>query len=109
MTQQQLYQKEIKKVVKRLREQYKPDKVILFGSGARNEIGPDSDLDFFIIKRTQKPRLDRMYEVDGLFFDREVPMDFLIYTPKEVKTRLLLGDLFVKEIINQGKVLYEQE
>ena len=36
-------------------------------------------------------------------------MDFLIYTPKEVKNRLLLGDLFVKEVIYQGKILYERK
>lgn len=88
---------------------YHPEKIVLFGSAARDEFEEGSDLDFFIIKQTRLPRHRRAIEIFHLLrdLDREYPVDFIIYTPKEFRTRLALGDFFVKNILKEGKVLYE--
>ena len=98
----------LNKVVERLKS-YGPEKVILFGSAARGQAKEGSDLDFFVIKNTQKTLPERLEEVDGLFLERNTPLDFLVYTPQEVEKRLALGDSFVTDIIQNGKLLYVKQ
>ena len=95
----------LNKVVEQLKS-YDPEKVILFGSAVRGKVNEGSDLDFFVIKNTKKTLPERLEEVDSLFLERNTPLDFLVYTPHEVEKRLALGDSFVIDIIQNGKLLY---
>lgn len=101
--------RDIQIIAETIKAKYHPEKIILFGSAARGEFEEGSDLDFFIIKRTRLPRHRRAIEIFHLLrdIDREYPVDFIIYTPKELKTRLALGDFFVGNILEEGEVLYE--
>ena len=38
-----------------------------------------------------------------------LPMDVIVRTPDEVESRLALGDFFVKEVLDRGKVLYQRD
>ena len=99
-------QKEIKKIVRQIVKKYKPEKIILFGSFARGEIKPSSDLDLFIIKKSELPRRFRITRVEKLLGSTPFPVDILVYTPKEVEERKTLGDFFIKNILEKGKLLY---
>jgi adenine-specific DNA-methyltransferase len=105
------YRDEVERVVAILQERYEPDKIILFGSCSRGDFGEDSDIDLLIVKETSKRPLDRMREVYELVYtpDRYLALDPLIYTPMELTQRLASGDFFVREILSEGKVLYERE
>jgi predicted nucleotidyltransferase len=59
------YQREIERVVAVLREDYAPDKIILFGSYGRGDYGEDSDIDLLIVKETDK-------RPSGDFFVQEI-------------------------------------
>ncbi len=100
------HQKEIKDITKQIVEKYKPEKIILYGSFASGKPHKDSDVDLFVIKKSKKPRTKRHLELDRMLLDRKMALDILIYTPQEIKKRLSLGDFFIKDIINQGKILY---
>jgi len=102
-------QKEIKKIINRIIKKYKPEKIILFGSFAWGKPDKDSDLDLFIIKNTKEKKLERIYKVYKLLWDKKIPLDVLVYTPKEIKKRLALGDFFIEDIIKNGKLLYERK
>lgn len=104
MTQRQM-QAQIDSIKTQLVNKYKPDKIILFGSGATGEMTEDSDLDFFIIKDDKRRFHDRMVELYRII-EKDVAADFIIYTPKEVSERLNMGDPFIKSIFEEGKVLY---
>ena len=104
-----LIKKEIDRIKIKLVQKYQPEKIILFGSYVWGKFTSDSDVDFFIIKNTKKRKLDRMYEVKKLLRDREIPIDILIYTPKEIKKRLDLGDYFVEDVIKKGQIIYERK
>jgi len=101
-------QQEIQRIINKIVKEYKPEKVILFGSAAWGKIKPNSDFDLFIIKPSKKERRFRSTEVENILEDRKFPLDILVYTPKEVKNRLLIDDFFIKRILSQGKVLYEK-
>ena len=100
------FEKEIQSITTQLIEKYGPEKIILFGSAARGETGPDSDADFLIIKK-QTPYYgsDRIRELSPII-ERNIPVDFLIYRPEEFEKRLEMGDPFLKAILKEGRVLY---
>jgi predicted nucleotidyltransferase len=92
-----------------LTTQYQPEKVILFGSLAEGTVGEWSDIDLVIIKDTSLPFLQRLKEV-ALLCRVSVSVDFLVYTPDEFAHMVADNNPFIiKEILQQGKVLYERE
>jgi predicted nucleotidyltransferase len=100
------YQKEIENITLQIIKKYNPEKIILFGSAARGKIGPDSDADFLIIKEnTPFYGADRIRELSRMI-ERNIPVDLLVYKPKEFQSRLELGDPFLKAVVKEGKVLY---
>ncbi len=86
-------------------EKYNPEKIILFGSAARDE-GDINDIDLFIIKRdVPYYGADRITELYRLM-TVDAPVDYIVYKPEEAEERLSLGDPFIKKIFKEGKVLY---
>jgi predicted nucleotidyltransferase len=101
-----IFEKEIEDITAQIIKKYNPIKIILFGSAARGELGPDSDADFLIIKKeTPLYGADRIRELNRLL-ERNIPLDLLIYRPEEFEKRLKMGDPFLKAILKEGKVLY---
>ncbi|MFQ5613767.1 MAG: nucleotidyltransferase domain-containing protein [Anaerolineae bacterium] len=94
--------------MKKLIAGYAPQKVILFGSYAHGKPRPGSDIDLLIIKDTSDRLIDRWVEVRRVLSDpgRKLPLETLVLTPQEVARRLAIGDQFVAEIMEKGKVLY---
>lgn len=82
-----------------------PEKIILFGSWAWGHPNSDSDVDLCVIKKTTDTRGESR-KIDGQIFPREFPLDILVYTPKYVSERKNLGDFFIENILNKGKILY---
>lgn len=95
-------------VVEQIKQKYGPEKIILYGSYAYGKPTADSDIDLFIVKDTDKRRVDRFVEVSRLMeeWERQISISPLVYTPREVEERLALGDDFVEEILAKGEVLY---
>lgn len=87
-------------------KEYRPKKIILFGSFASGLVHEGSDLDLVIIKETRKRPIDRQVEVYGLV-KPEVGIDLFIYTPEEFRDLESMGFSLVREMVAKGKVLYE--
>jgi len=97
---------EIKYIVDQIVMKYNPLKIILFGSAALDGIEEVNDLDLLVIKEdVPLYGIDRMRELDELI-DRNVASDMLVYRPDEFDERLKLGDPFIKNIAEKGRVLY---
>ncbi|MEA3464314.1 MAG: nucleotidyltransferase domain-containing protein [Patescibacteria group bacterium] len=107
----QKYQRELNKLSKQIIEKYKPEKIILFGSLVSGEIREDSDIDLLIIKDTKKNYWQRAKDISRAIgnISIDVPKDIINITPKELKYRLSIGDYFVQDIINNGKMIYEKK
>lgn len=100
--------KEIQSAARRIGEEFHPERVILFGSYARAEATADSDVDLLVIMPFEGPAAIKAAEV-LLRIDPKVPADVLVRTPQMVRRRLAMGDCFMREIIEKGKVLYAGE
>lgn len=97
---------ELAAMVRAISEQYRPNKIILFGSSARGA-GESGDVDLVVIKETDQDPWTRIAEVDALL-SHAVPVDVLVYTPLEVEERLAVNDFFMVDIVQKGVVLYER-
>jgi len=102
------YQKQLKNIVKALVDGYKPEKIILFGSMLKSKYS--NDIDLFMVKKTGLRRLGhRATEARQYLPDPTIPVDFLVYPPEQIKHELNRGNVFIAEILEKGKVLYEKK
>ncbi len=96
----------IDSVVQQIIEKFHPLRIILFGSYAYGKPRPDSDVDLLVIMNTQlresEQAIQILQQLEFLF-----GLDLLVITPQRLSQRLEWGDSFLREVIDQGKVLYE--
>jgi len=86
--------------------QYKPEKIILFGSYAYGNPGTDSDVDLLVIMEFDGKNAIKSAEILNTT-NPKFPVDLIVRTPEQVRERLKLGDFYIKEIFEKGTVLYE--
>jgi uncharacterized protein len=96
----------LRAITKRIVENIHPEKVILFGSYAHGEPTLDSDIDLFVIMNSDKRPIEESDTISHLFPHRHFGIDILVRTPQMVQERLALGDGFIRQIMQEGKVLY---
>ena len=100
------YEAKIPEIREKIIREINPEKIILFGSYAWGMPTDDSDVDLFIIQKSNEPRRARQISLRKKLFGSNVPMDILVYTPEELNYRLELEDFFFEKIIKEGKVIY---
>ncbi|NLC67551.1 MAG: nucleotidyltransferase domain-containing protein [Clostridiaceae bacterium] len=98
--------KELERIVKILIDEYKAEKIILFGSFARNEEKEWADIDLIIVKDTGKPFYKRLEEVVEIT-KPEMAADIIVYTPEEMKS-VEKSIFYIEEVEKKGKVIYER-
>jgi predicted nucleotidyltransferase len=95
-------------IVRRIVVVADPLKIILFGSHARGEARPTSDLDLLVIAESDLPRYRRSPPLYLALSKIMIPMDISVYTPAEVEEWSSARRAFVTTAIREGKVLYEK-
>ena len=92
--------------VKRIVEQFRPTKIILFGSCARGSFGADTDVDLLVVMDVEGSKRRRAVEIDLALSDRTFPLDLIVVTPAEFeKYRDVVGHILYP-VVREGKVLY---
>jgi len=95
----------IRTVVKQIAEKFQPEKIILFGSYAYGQPKPESDVDLLVVMET--PLRNRKQAVQiARAIDYHFGLDLLVRSPQQLAERLALGDFFLQEVTEKGKVLY---
>jgi predicted nucleotidyltransferase len=102
-------QAQINEIIKRIVENYNPERVIVFGSYAKGRATEDSDLDLLIIKDTNIPRYKRGREVRKYLRGLKVPIDLIVYTEDEIQNWRHVKTAFITTVMKEGRVLYEAE
>ena len=99
-------QAQIKSLCKQIVDSFRPQKIILFGSYAYGIPTPNSDIDLLVVM----PFEGRVHEQAVKIrkdLNTTMPLDLLVRTPEQVQERVDMEDFFMREIVEQGKVLYE--
>ncbi|MDL2122636.1 MAG: nucleotidyltransferase domain-containing protein [Deltaproteobacteria bacterium] len=97
----------IKDFVDDVINRFNPERVILFGSHASGGATPDSDVDILVVMDFKSRPHQQAFEIRRTI-KRTFPLDLLVRRPADIDRRLRLGDFFIKEIMQEGKVLYEK-
>ena len=97
----------LKKVVDRILTVAKPERIILFGSGATGLMTRDSDLDLLIIERDFRSQRDESARLRQALGDLGIPVDVFAMTPERFEeTKGVIGGL-AYPVNKYGKVIYE--
>lgn len=97
----------IRDFVEKVVEEFDPECIVLFGSYASERTTSESDVDVLVIMDFEGRPHEQASEIRNTI-KRSFPLDLLVRRPEDVERRLKMGDFFMKEIIVQGKVLYER-
>ena len=97
----------IDNVVRQIAEKFKPNKIILFGSYAYGKPTQVSDVDLLVVMDSSIKE-NQLSVTIRKAIDYHFGLDLIVKTPKSLSSRIEMGDFFLKEILQKGKVLYEQ-
>lgn len=103
---EKLSQRMISSFARQVARQFNPEKIILFGSYAYGKPTADSDLDILVIMPFTGRNPEKAAEI-WMATKPKFPIDIMVRKPEELRKRLKMGDFFLREITEKGKVLYE--
>lgn len=96
----------IKGLADRIAAEFHPQRIILYGSYAHGQPTPDSDVDLLVVMPYEghpaRVAADILLRTDPSF-----PVDILVRSPQETRHRYRMGDTFMCEVLDRGKVVYE--
>jgi len=98
----------IKEFGQRIGLEFSAERVILFGSYARGVVTEDSDVDLLVIGPFEGRSVDKSVEI-RMKLRPGFPVDLLVRTGEKVRERIEMGDDFIREILEEGKVFYEAD
>ncbi|NHZ72333.1 MAG: nucleotidyltransferase domain-containing protein [Aquificales bacterium] len=93
--------------VRQIAEMCKPQKIILFGSYARQRPFPESDVDLLVVMDTLLTETEQSVRILQAI-NYHFGLDLLVRKPDNLARRLELGDPFLREIMAEGVVVYER-
>jgi len=96
----------IQTFARKVAKEFKPQKIILFGSYAYGKPTADSDVDVLIVMSFSGRNPEKATEI-WMATKPKFPVDIMVRKPSELKKRLAMGDFFLQDVVNMGKVLYE--
>jgi predicted nucleotidyltransferase len=91
---------------KRIGQTFHAEKVVLFGSYVSGSPTEDSDVDLLVILPFEGRNVDQSVKI-RMQLRPPFPVDLLVRTPQKILQRLEMGDTFIKDILEKGRILYE--
>ena len=98
----------LQELVRRIVAAVHQERIILFGSRARGDSHPASDVDLLIVQQSTEPRYRRAAPIRRAVAGILPSKDIIVYTPEEVDAWRGVPNAFVTTAVREGKVLYEK-
>lgn len=98
----------LKDAVNKIRREFNPYKIILFGSFAYGKPTADSDIDLMVVMDTMERPHKRAIGLRKLLKDLGVPKDIIVKTPEEFERFKDIVGTVVYPAAHKGRVLYER-
>jgi len=97
---------QLDEIIQRIVPAFHPLRVILFGSTARGEMGPDSDLDLLVVMPDGTHRRHTMEDMHRHFGGFLFPVDIVVVTPSDLERRKHSPRAICTIALGEGKELY---
>jgi uncharacterized protein len=97
----------IQRLVRRIVDAVQPERIILFGSAARGDMTPSSDLDLLVIKTGDYHHIEMAQRIYSALGRRLYAVDVTVATPEEVEKYKDEYCLVFHAALREGKVLYD--
>ncbi len=98
----------IRVLVDDIAEKFYPEKIILFGSHAYGNPQPWSDVDLLVVMEGEQHPIEMSQTILRALPPFMFSVDIVVRSSETIQRRIELGDWFLKEIADRGKVLYER-
>ena len=98
----------IRALAKHIAEKFDPEQIILFGSHAYGKPTAWSDVDLLIVMEAPKGEIETSLEIYESLPRITFGLDIIVRSRKVIERRKKLGDWFLIDITEKGKVLYER-
>jgi predicted nucleotidyltransferase len=79
--------REIRLMVRGIVSRFHPDRIMLFGSQARGDAGPDSDVDLLVVMPVEGSKREKAVEIGVALHGIRLPKDIIVTTPEEFEWR----------------------
>jgi len=96
---------QIDEIVARIVQRFDPERIILFGSAARGEAGPDSDVDLLVVMRVDGRQREKAIEIGVAVNDVPVPKDIIVTTPENFEWRKNIPGTIERPAAREGTAL----
>ncbi len=93
-------------IIERIVEVAQPEQIILFGSAARGEMGPDSDVDLLVVKSDVAHRGRLMEEIYMNLFGVGQAVDVIVVTPEDIERYRDSIASVIRPALREGRVVY---
>ena len=101
--------KTIRAIAKHIAEKFNPEQIILFGSHAYGKPTAWSDVDLLVVMDTPKgEEFEKSLEIRESLPFLTFGLDIVVRSRKVIEKRKKLGDWFLVDITEKGRVLYER-
>jgi predicted nucleotidyltransferase len=97
----------IRTVARQIADRFQPERIILFGSYAHGQPGPESDVDLLVVMDTSLRETDQAVRICQAI-EYHFGLDLIVRTPATLTRRLTPGDPFLLEATAKGVVLHER-
>ncbi len=99
---------QINTLCEQIAREFKPERIVLFGSHAYGNPGPFSDVDLLVVMPFEGSPLQQAAKILTKI-NPMLALDLLVRTPKQVADRLAMQDGFMQQIVQHGKIAYEAQ
>lgn len=93
-------------IIRRVVQVAQPDRIILFGSAARGEAGPDSDIDLLVVKANVESRRRLAHEIYVSLFGIAAPVDVIVVTPGDIEIYKDKLGTIIGPALREGREIY---
>ncbi len=98
---------DIKRYCDAIAAAFKPSRIILFGSHAYGQPNEDSDVDVMVVVKNKRRFGRHPAAKIRLKVPADFPVDMLVREEGDVARRIKDEDLFMLDVTEKGKVMYE--
>ena len=99
-------QEMIQVIKDRIIERFQPEQIILFGSHARGDASPDSDVDILVVLNFEGSKRAKAIEIGEVINDIPMAKDILVTTPEDYEWRKDVTGTIEYPASHEGVVLY---